>query len=514
MMTEKTACLYKTEKTEKDENLIRSKGCSRIIFDSLCCSGSSTSSEIASLFEKTSLFKKTSLFERRFSNEKASTEKALTEKASYKKMSDEKASDEKASYKKRSDKKSSESEKMFAAGNISSSGNISVLSLEKVSALSEIMFSGIPLDLQRFAEDSPTGARTEPATDKRRRDARQKGQVAKSMDIVTALVLICGFCSLYGFRTYINNEISNILTFSFRQMPYMEFDLAQMPMILKFYITSFFKAIAPLWIGIMAGAFFGNLFQIGFLFTTETLKFNIEKLNPIAGVKRIFAMRSIVELLKSLLKLAAVSYLPYQEIRARFGDFYNMIPQDINVVSTNIGWLIFKISIQIGTVLFILALLDYGYQKYDYEENLKMSKYDVKKERKEQEGDPMIKSKIRQLQMEYAMQDLMKAVPESDVVITNPTHISVALKYDRQAGNSAPVIMAMGADFMAARIREIARDYEVPLHEDKPLARKLYADCKVGDMIPEDLFTAVVEVYKYLHKTSEKVRAKLEDRDG
>jgi flagellar biosynthetic protein FlhB len=178
------------------------------------------------------------------------------------------------------------------------------------------------------------------------------------------------------------------------------------------------------------------------------------------------------------------------------------------------GWLIFKISMQIGTVLFILSLLDYAYQKYDYEKNLKMSKYDIKQERKEQEGDPQIKGKIRQMQMEYAMQDLMKNVPESDVVITNPTHISVALKYNRESSDSAPVITAMGADFLAQRIREIAGENEVPLHEDKPLARKLYSDCKVGDTIPEELFTAVVEVYKYLHKTSEKVRKKLEINNG
>lgn len=364
------------------------------------------------------------------------------------------------------------------------------------------------LDLQRFAKDSPTGARTEAATDKRRREAREKGQVAKSMDLITAFVLIAGFASMYFFAGFLMRELEVMMRFTFSEMRHWELSPAFSTGLVRMYTEVFFLAFVPIGAAVLFAALVGNLTQIGFLVTTETIKPNIEKLNPIEGFKRIFSFRSVVELLKSLAKLAIIGYMPYREIVDRFGDFYNLVPMQVFVTWKYLAELIFKISMEIGFVLLILGLIDYGYQKWEYEESLKMSKYDIRKERKETEGDPKIKGEIRRRQMEMAFKRMMSAVPEAAVVITNPTHYAIALKYDfRNGSTEAPEVVAKGRDLIAQRIKEIAGEHNIPIHRDPPLARELFRLCEVGDIIPEELYHSVVEVFIFVLNLGRKEEA-------
>lgn len=366
----------------------------------------------------------------------------------------------------------------------------------------------LKLDLQRFAKDSPTGARTEAATDKRRREAREKGQVAKSMDLITALVLIAGFSSMYLFAGFMMKELEGMMRFTFSEMRHWELSPNFSGGLVRMYMEGFSLAFIPIGGSVLFAALVGNLVQIGFLVTAETVTPKIEKLNPIEGFKRIFSLRSIVELIKSLAKLVIVGYMPYREIVERFGEFYNMVPMQVQMSWGILAELIFKISMEIGFVLLILGLIDYGYQKWEYEESLKMSKYDVRKERKETEGDPKIKGEIRRRQMEMAFKRMMSAVPEAAVVITNPTHYAVALKYDFKNGAmDAPEVVAKGKDLIAQRIKEIAGEHDIPIHRDPPLARELFRLCEVGDVIPEELYHSVVEVFIFVLNLSRKEEA-------
>lgn len=361
------------------------------------------------------------------------------------------------------------------------------------------------IDLQRFAKDSPTGARTEEATDKRRRDAREKGQVAKSMDLVTAILLLVGFYSLYLACGYIMGEIRGMMTYSFREMGNFEIEVSSVQGIMMFYLEFFAKIAGPVAGAAFLAALLANVAQVGFLVTSEPLTPKMDRLNPIEGFKRLFSLRSIVELIKSIIKLVVIGYLPYKEIKGTFGDFYNMLPMDFNVIADGLGWQIFKIAMEIGGVLFVLALFDYAYQKWEYEDSLKMSKYDIRQERKESEGDPKIKSEIRRRQMEMAFKRMMSAVPEADVVITNPTHYAVALKYDYGTGSgTAPEVVAKGKDLIAKRIISLAEENGVAVRRDPPLARRLYKLCEVGDMIPAELFPAVAEILAYVYNLNGK----------
>jgi flagellar biosynthetic protein FlhB len=360
--------------------------------------------------------------------------------------------------------------------------------------------AGENLDLQRFAKDSPTGARTEDATDKRRRDAREKGQVAKSMDVVTAVVLLVGFYSMYVSWGYLLSELRGMMAYSFGEMAHLTLEPSRVLAISGFYMEFFARIAGPVAFATFIAALLANVAQVGILVTSEPIVPKLDRLNPLEGFKRLFSLRSVVELVKSVIKLVIIGYLPYKEIKSTFGDFYNMIPMNFNVVASGLGWQIFKIAMEIGAVLFILAIIDYAYQKWEFEDSLKMSKYDIRQERKEMEGDPKIKSEIRRRQMEMAFKRMMSAVPEADVVITNPTHYAVALKYDYGTGaGTAPEVVAKGKDLIARRIIELAQGSDVPVRRDPPLARRLYKLCEVGDSIPAELFPAVAEVLAFVY---------------
>lgn len=358
-------------------------------------------------------------------------------------------------------------------------------------------------DLQRFADaDSPTGQKSESATPKRREQARKDGHVAKSQDVSGVLVLFAGFISLYYASGHMLDNLQAFTRHTLLRLNTVRWSIPEV------HRTAVETALEWLWIcwpvvlSCLLAGLIANLIQVGFLFTTKPLQFNPGKLNPVSGMKRVFSLSSFNELGKSLLKLGAIIYLPWRFLTSDLPIFPYFVRNTPMQSIDAIGWMTFKLCMQIILILMVIAMIDYAYQRYEYEKSLKMSKYDIKQEYKQMEGDPKIKSAIRRKMMEMSRRSLAKEVPKADVVITNPTHFAIALRYNREEGDHAPVCVAKGTNAVALRIREIAKENGVYIYEAPPLARSLYPQVDVGDAVPEELFVAVAEVLAHVYKYS------------
>ena len=353
-------------------------------------------------------------------------------------------------------------------------------------------------DLQLFA-----GEKTEEPTAKRKADARKKGQVGKSQEINAAFVLLAGFMVL---RVLGGNAVTEIMNYSTYIYGNLNVDINEESIMQMFIgmIILLAKTSIPLMVFIMIIGLAMNLAQVGLNFSTETISFDPNKLNPINGAKRMFSKRSLVELIKSLLKILIIGYFVITYLSDEIFQIPKLIYMDIfaglNKMSDTIFFLAFKI---IG-VFIVMAVMDFAYQKWQNLQDLKMSKQEVKEEFKQQEGDPKIKGKIRQKQRQMAMARMMQEVPQADVIVTNPTHFAVALKY--QSGMSAPIVIAKGQDLVAQKIKAIARESNVPIVENKPLARALFAAVEIGAAIPQELYKAVAEVLAYVYRLKKKNR--------
>lgn len=350
------------------------------------------------------------------------------------------------------------------------------------------------LDLQLFA-----GEKTEKATPKKKQEARQKGQVAKSQDISTSAVLLISVLSLMMFGTYFKDSTVRLFTDIFTNRLTMDVTAENVITMFGQYGIQILLILAPIFVSAFLIAIVANYLQVGFLLTGEGLAPKFSKLNPIKGLKNIFSLRSAVEFLKSILKMTIIGFLVYSVIWDTRGDMSKMSELTGDQILSYAAGLTMELGIKIGVCLFVLAVLDYLYQRYEHEKSLRMSKQDIKDEYKKMEGDPLIKGKIRERQRRMAMQRMMQEIPKADVIVTNPTHFAVALKYDGSE-MEAPQIIAKGQDYMALRIKEIAREHGVVMMENKPLARALYARTDIGDTIPGDLFQAVAEVLAYVYK--------------
>jgi flagellar biosynthetic protein FlhB len=251
-------------------------------------------------------------------------------------------------------------------------------------------------------------------------------------------------------------------------------------------------------------AIFGNFAQFGFLLTGDPLKMQFNKINPLEGAKRIFSMRSFVEMVKSILKVLIVGIVAYMVLWGERDRILVLSSVPLESIFTFSAQLILSLGTRIGAVLVVLAVFDYAYQKYEHEKSLKMSKQDIKDEYKKSEGDPLIKGKIREKQKRMAMQRMMQEVPKADVIITNPTHYAIALKYDAKSMD-APLVIAKGKDYIALKIKEIAKKEGIVTMENRPLARALYDKAEIGESVPVELFQAVAEVLAYVYKLKRKV---------
>lgn len=351
------------------------------------------------------------------------------------------------------------------------------------------------INLQLFS-----GEKTEEATSKKKSDARQKGQVFQSKEINTAIVLLALFYGLKKFGHYMLNHLIGFITTTYTNSLLDEGVFTTEGIKFMFYkiiITVGIIVVPMTGIALVTGLILSYA-QVGFLFTTEPLKFDITKLNPVSGFKKLFSPKSLVELLKSLIKIFVVGYVMYSYAMAQMAIIVNLPDSNVGGIVGYMGETAISIAYRAVGVLFVMSVFDYMYQRWDHKKQQKMSKQEVKEEHKQSDGDPQIKSKIKQKQREMAMSRMMADVPQADVIITNPTHFAVAIKYDREISD-APYVLAKGQDLVAQNIKKIAVESDVVIVENKILARTLYSNVEIGHVIPEDLYQAVAEVLAYVY---------------
>ncbi|WP_020615270.1 flagellar biosynthesis protein FlhB [Paenibacillus daejeonensis] len=356
----------------------------------------------------------------------------------------------------------------------------------------------LQLDLQLFSQE-----KTEKATPKKKQESRKKGQVAKSMEIPAALILLLTVLSFVMLGGYYKERLLGMVGNVLENQLTMQITPQNVMPLFSGLILNGLVLLAPLFLIVIVIALAGNFAQIGFLLTGDPLKMKFSKINPIEGFKKIFSMRSVVEFLKSVLKMTIIGVLVYTTLWGELENILRLSQVSVDAIFAFAASLTLSLGLKIGGMLVALAILDYIYQRYDFEKSLRMSKQDIKDEYKKTEGNPIIKGRIREKQRRMAMQRMMQEVPKADVIITNPTHFAIALKYD-SGDMEAPVVIAKGMDFVAQRIKEVAREHGIVTMENKPLARALYHRTEIGDAVPADLFQAVAEVLAYVYKLKRK----------
>ena len=341
--------------------------------------------------------------------------------------------------------------------------------------------------------------RTEPATPRRREEARERGHVARSADLSSAVILLAAVLGLQFFGKRLVDSLFGATASVLERLA--EVDGSRENLLLQFggACTAALLGFLPIVLCIVVAAVAVNLAQVGFLFVTEPLAPSLDRLDPVAGLGRMFSTRSVARLGAGLLKLAAVGLVVTLTIwaeRARLVGLMGHSFEDIVAYGTGI---MLTLALRAVLALLALALLEYGYQKWQYERDLRMSKQEVREELKRFEGDPKIRERRRSIQRQLAMQRMMQKVPKATVVITNPTHLAIAVEY-RKEEMEAPVVVAKGAEHLARRIREIALDHGVPVVERRELAQALYRSVEVGQAIPVELYQAVAEILAYVYR--------------
>ncbi len=367
-------------------------------------------------------------------------------------------------------------------------------------------------NLQYFAKEGPGGEKTEPATDKKKDDARKEGQVAKSRELSGAISLFAMFLVL---RIYVGNmgiSFLEVFSESYNRIPEMttltdgfliprEFAGVMNRIIIKMIVMLLpFLAVAFL------VAFIVDLVQVKWKPTSKPMQPKFSKLDPTKGIKRLFSVDKLMDLLKSLIKLLIIGYVAYSTLKDQAGQLFLLYDMQLVSALALFGEIVINMSLKICAVYLIVGILDYAYQKHKFNEDLKMTKQEVKDEFKNSEGDPQIKGKQRQRMQEASRRRMMQDIPQADVVITNPTHFAVALRYDAERA-PAPYVIAKGEDFLAARIKEEAIKNDIEIVENKPLARMLYYNVDLGAQIPQELYSTVAEILAVIYNKRESATA-------
>ncbi len=335
--------------------------------------------------------------------------------------------------------------------------------------------------------------KTERPTAKKRRETREKGRVAKSREVSTYLVLVAGVAILYFAGSHMVREMALFVKTTLVHSADLRIEGANVSALLWQTIIIMTRVLAPVLLVVSLAALVGNFLQVGFLLSWEPIKPNLSKLNPLRGIQRLVSLRSLTEVVKFVVKLLLVGVVVYTAIRREIPFVMPLADQSILAIGTYILKTIFRIMLRTSWVLLVLAILDYAYQRWEFEKGLKMTKQEVKDEHKQSEGDPLVKSRIRRIQREWARRRMMEAVPQADVVITNPIELAIAIAYKGET-MAAPEVLAKGAGVVAERIRQIARSHGIPIVENRPLAKALFRHVDVGRQIPATLYKAIAEV--------------------
>ena len=360
------------------------------------------------------------------------------------------------------------------------------------------------MNLQFFADSAAD--KTEEPTSKKLNDARNQGQVAKSTELVNgamlfifflAIKLFCGYMA-DGFIQTFHRHYSYISVYSV-QTP----EIANMNAMFRRAMLDILLMVFPIFIFAVAAAVALNIFQVKWKVTTKPLKPKLNKLNPISGFKKIFSLSKLFELVKSVAKIAVIFGVAYSTIVSEINTIKSLYDMELFSAVIYISNFVINMGIKISAVYLIIGFFDYIYQKFKFKKDMKMSKQEVKDEYKQQEGDPQVKGKIRSKMRETSMRRMMQQLPDADVVITNPTHFACAIKYDKEKA-AAPVLIAKGADHLAQKLKDIAKEHNVPIVENKPLARMLYYNVDIDAEIPQELYQMTAEVLAYVYQLKNK----------
>lgn len=345
--------------------------------------------------------------------------------------------------------------------------------------------------------------KTEQPSSKKLDDARKKGMVAKSIEVNSLVIVVTGLITIFLLQSYIGQRMSRFTINIFNSLDTLPKKISLLPNMAYDWYMFFFSVLAPIMTAVVIAGLAANIAQVGFKLSPEALAPKFSNLNPASGIKRIFSSKSLVEVFKTLLKffvIALFTYLILSDLIVASAFLDNLNPSELIIfMLENAFSLLWKIALLYA----VIAGIDFVYQRYKFRKEMMMTKQEVKEEMKQLEGDPTVKGRIRKMQVQAAQQRMMANLPTADVVITNPTHYAVALKYD-MTKDSAPEVIAKGVDLLAQRIKKVAAEHNIPLHEDRELARALYKMCDVGDKIPPSLFKAVAQVLAYVYNLKKK----------
>lgn len=362
-------------------------------------------------------------------------------------------------------------------------------------------------NLQFFAKDGEGGEKTEAATPKKLEKAREEGQVAKSQDLNTAILLIILFLGLRIFGTFMMERLHDIFYFYYGNISEFtadEVNIGRYMSLMSEGLIEILLVILPIVAFALLAAFVVDVVQVKWKITLKPLKPKGNRLSPIGGFKRMFSKDRLFDMLKAVLKLVVLFYMVYNSLKDEWGLIVNIYQLDVMSALALIFDTILTVGLNISLVFLALAFADLFYQKRKFKNEMKMTKQEVKDEYKNTEGNPQIKGQIRRKMQEASRRRMMQALPEADVVITNPTHLAVALKYDKDKAD-APIVIAKGADYVAGKIKEKAREHGIEIVENKPLARMLYFNVEIGEQIPPELYQMVAEILAYVYNLQGKV---------
>lgn len=335
--------------------------------------------------------------------------------------------------------------------------------------------------------------KTEPATAKHREESRKKGQVAKSAEMSSFFVLSFSLLGLLVFGPAMADTLSKLAVHNFQNLGHIDVSITTLPGLMSGWMITFLEAATfPAMIAAIVGTSLAVL-QVGWKPSFESMEFKWDRFDVIKGVGKLVSGRSLFQLVRDSMKLALIGWIAYYAIRAEQEVFPLFVDFSVGQISQELVSMSLRVGFKVTAGLLIIAALDYAYQKWEHEKKLRMTKQQLKEESKHLEGDPHIKARVRKIQREMAQSRMMQDAAEADVVVTNPTHLAVALKYDRDV-MGAPKVVAKGADYIASKIRDIAKEHGVPVVEDKPLAQALYRTVRIGVEIPEALFEAAAAV--------------------
>ncbi len=355
-----------------------------------------------------------------------------------------------------------------------------------------------------MAETDNDAEKTEEPTAQRREEFRKQGQVAQSRELATVMVLFGSALVFWFFGKFFLQQITEMFTRTYQEYLVTAARSGDYKSVIAFCAERGLFILAPVLLVTGTVGLASSFLQVGVLISPEVVNPDVNKINPITGLQRIFSLRALVEGLKSILKVTLVSFVVYLIVKDEIRASPFLMNLNISELIFYFGKISLKILFWVGVFMGFLAILDYGYQRWDLEKKMMMTKQELKEELKTREGDPQIKARIRRIQRDMASKRMMESVPKADVIITNPTHIAVALMYSSDF--VAPQVVAKGAGQIAEKIKELAREYKIPIVENKPLARTIFKTIKIGQIIPRELYNAVAEVLAYVYRIKKKVR--------